>query len=301
MIPSMRTTSFRHLRSYTVLTSALMFSVFAPQAGEAQTGIAIATNATLPAATEGVPYTLRLTVENATPPIRWSIGAGLPPEITLDAATGVLSGTPTTRGIYSFPVQVTDSANASATKTFTLTVQVPPLVITTFSPLFNGVAGFAYSQTFAGSGGTPPYTWSMQPAVPGLTLDRTTGVLGGTPERAGSHNITVELRDGSGTTTSKDFTFTIEEPQLRITNTSPLPPGTVGASYQQRFLATGGRLPYTWAITSGVVPGFTLEAGTGILSATPTTPGTVNLTVLVVIVLEQLRPAHLHWRLPQGR
>ncbi len=276
----MSTTSFRHLRSYTVLALALMLSAFAPQAGKAQTGIAIATNATLPDATEGVPYTLRLIVENATPPIRWSIGAGLPPEITLDAATGVLSGTPTTRGTYSFTVQVTD-ANASANKTFTLRVQVPPLVITTFSPLFNAVAGFAYSQTFAGSGGTPPYIWSMRPTVPGLTLDRTTGVLAGTPERAGSHNITVELGDASGTTTSKDFTFTIEEPQLRITNSSPLPPGTVGVSYQQRFLATGGRLPYTWAITSGGVPGFTLEAGTGVLSATPTTPGTVNLTVLV--------------------
>ena len=58
-----------------------------------------------------------------TSPFTWSVSAGtLPPGLTLGASTGLLSGTPTTAGSYSFTVKVTDSSGLSDTEAVSLTV-----------------------------------------------------------------------------------------------------------------------------------------------------------------------------------
>ncbi len=70
-------------------------------------------------------------------------------------------------------------------------------------------------------------------------------------------------------------------PPLRIT-TESLSPGTVGAHYQARLLATGGTLPYTWGVASGTLPnGLALHPTEGTISGTPTAPGTWSFAVRV--------------------
>jgi Putative Ig domain len=159
--------------------------------------------------------------------------------------------------------------------------QTSPLTISTVPPLFTGIVGSAYSQTFLATGGTSPYAWTIRQQVPGLTLNRTTGVLAGTPEQAGAYALSVQVTDSAGATVTKEFTLTIEQPPLLISNSSQLPSATVGTAYQHRFLATGGRAPYTWLVTSGSVPGLTLNSSTGILSSTPTSAGTFTFNVTV--------------------
>jgi hypothetical protein len=68
-------------------------------------------------------------------------------------------------------------------------------------------------------------------------------------------------------------------PSVTIITTS-LPNWTANAAgYDQAINATGGTGPYSFSLSSGTLPpGLTLNAG-GVLSGTPTSPGTCNFTV----------------------
>ena len=68
------------------------------------------TNATSPLPAQvGVPYSFQFTASGGVPPYSWSLLSSIP-GLTLDATSGVLSGTPTTAGSYSDVATVTDSA-----------------------------------------------------------------------------------------------------------------------------------------------------------------------------------------------
>jgi hypothetical protein len=73
----------------------------------------------------GTVYTHTFLVSAGTPPYTFSISAGsLPPGLSLNAATGVASGTPTTAGTFPFTVQVTDSASPAGTATVNCSIVI---------------------------------------------------------------------------------------------------------------------------------------------------------------------------------
>lgn len=86
---------------------------------------------------------------------------------------------------------------------------VCPLAITTGS-LPAGVVGTAYSQTFAGTGGLSPYTWTSTGGTlpPGLTLS-SGGVLSGTPTTAGTFAFVVTMTDANGQPVSGSFSVAV--------------------------------------------------------------------------------------------
>jgi hypothetical protein len=71
------------------------------------------------------------------------------------------------------------------------------------------------------------------------------------------------------------FSFTTASggSSLTITTTSPLPNGTVGQPYSFTMTATGGTLPYAWAIVAGSLPTGLSLSPVGLIAGTPTTPG----------------------------
>ncbi|WP_214105577.1 Ig domain-containing protein [Acrocarpospora catenulata] len=90
-----------------------------------------------------------------------------------------------------------------------LTPFLPPSITTT--TLSAGTAGTAYSQTLAARGGVPFYDWTITGgALPaGLTLDRFTGSITGTPTANGTSQFTVQLRDYDNRSTPVSRTFSI--------------------------------------------------------------------------------------------
>lgn len=227
-------------------------------------------------------YSATVAATGGTTPYAWS-ATGLPAGLAINAATGVISGTPAAASSSSVTVTVTDSTLPTAmsvNKPFSLTINAALAVVTNSLP--NGTAGTAYSQSLAATGGLTPYAWSISlgtlPA--GLTLNASTGAITGTPTTAGTSNFTVKVTDaGTGTATAA-LSITIAPAPLSITTTSPLATGAVNANYSATLQSAGGTPPVTWAVTTGSLPaGLALNAATGAITGIPTTAGTTTFTV----------------------
>ena len=159
-------------------------------------------------------YSASLAATGGTTPYSWSITSGsLPTGLSLSSA-GQITGTPTQSGNASFTVQVSDSSSPKQTASKNLSVGIAaaaanPLQITT-SSLPGGNMNANYLATFAASGGTTPYGWSViSGSLPvGLTLS-TAGQLSGTPTQSGTSSFTVQVKDASSQTASHAYSVAI--------------------------------------------------------------------------------------------
>ncbi len=247
---------------------------------EVDVALAITTT-TLPDGVEGTQYSTLLSPGGGASPYSWGVVEGaLPPGLQLNPFSGLITGTPSQAGAFSFVVQLTDASQASVTKSFEISVSQAPLSIVTTSTT-NGQVGIEYSQQFAASGGVGDYIWSLTAGTlpEGLTLSPA-GLLAGTPTKAGKYVVTLQVASGDASV-SGQFTLNVLAAPLNIVTTS-LPEAKTGTSYSQALEATGGVPPYTWNVVDGQLPqGLTLDQQTGVISGAPTATGTFTFAMRV--------------------
>ncbi len=236
----------------------------------------------------GTAYSATLQATGGTTPYSWSLASGsLPAGLTLNASSGIISGTPTQSGSFAFTAEVTDASSPvnTATKALTIVVAAAGALAITTASLPNGTVGTIYSAVIQATGGTSPYTWGVSgvslPA--GLNLNSSTGVISGTPTAAGTFSFTVQVTDAAKNTATKALSITVTgsgSGGLSITTTT-LPNGTLNQAYAATLQASGGTPPYTWSITSGQLPNGLSLSSTGQISGTPTANGQSGFTASV--------------------
>jgi hypothetical protein len=165
-------------------------------------GVLISTD-TLPHGMQNVYYTAQVTALSGTQPFTWSATV-LPPGLTIDSSTGVISGIPTIYGTFATNVTVRDVHGTIYNKIIPIYVVSAnePVQITTTS-LANAIYGEYYTFTMTAKGGTLPYTWSTRDLPTGLSLNSSTGIISGMTTSISVFSVQISVRDIHGEKASK--------------------------------------------------------------------------------------------------
>jgi iron uptake system EfeUOB component EfeO/EfeM len=241
----------------------------------------MAISGVLPAAVKGVSYNAPLTVSGGIAPYQFTVATGqLPTGLALGATTGTISGMPSSTGSFSFTVSATDSSSNSASHPFQVTVSNTGSVAVAVTPITATVASGATQQFTALVSNTSnvAVTWT---AFPGMI---SSSGLYTAPTVSITTNAIVTATSVADPTKSGRAAVTVTAgsapPTLSITTTS-LSGATTGSSYSNALVATGGKSPYTWTLTSGTLPSGIALQSSGSIFGTTNLAGQFTFTVQV--------------------
>jgi hypothetical protein len=253
------------------ITTLVSFNAPTPLAPVITSQLAVFGQQPQPGSTEPK-FNYQITATNA--PILFSTSQ-LPNGLTLDSATGLISGSPGVSGRF-FILITAANAGGSDTKTLDLTIRPPAPVITSSKDDITVTVGdeFRYQITANNS----PTTFNAAGLPPGVILDRDKGLLEGRPSAEGDYDIIISASNAGGTGSAT----------IRL-SVLPLPPeitsalaatAFVGEFYAYQLIATNN--PTTFE-ARGLPPDVGpngLRSAESVFSGTPRVAGTFRVTLL---------------------
>ncbi len=233
-----------------------------------------------------ISYTAQIqTTGGAEGPVTFSVISGaLPSTITLNSATGQLTGSAVTDnpGTYSFTIQAVSAGPPSSTATQPFTLRLNAFFTgTTPNNIPGGLVGVPYSTTITSTGGIQPYSYQYLPGAnsviaPGLSvsnLNATTGQVTGTPTVAGTYMFAIRGSDSSNPPQAYEEFLTLVIAPVQVPANvllGPQPGNSIGGQ-----LLTGG--PFQATVTDNTstpIPNIPVT-----VSISPSFPGCATATL----------------------
>jgi hypothetical protein len=224
----------------------------------------------LPTGVADRPYDATLQSVNGTEALNWT--GAVPAGLSLDSASGRITGTPQVTGNLSIAVTATDSSSPvqSAQRGVGIRIVSQLAVQDGVSTLFRMRSGVVSANL---TGGQSPFTASFTGSLPpGMRGSSPTGAIVGMPTQNGDYTVTVTVTDSvvPAQTANGSITVRVRERPPSIVN-KQLPKAVVGQPYAVTLAVDGGTRPFTWRPSTNLPPG--LSFSNGILSGTPTQSG----------------------------
>lgn len=231
------------------------------------------TSAGTASGTGGSAFSYQITTQAGDGPTGYSVLGTLPPGVSVDTSTGLISGTLTQSGTFNVTVRAT---NPGGTGTKALAITIAPTVpVFTSANSASGTGGQAFSFQLAATYFPTSFSLVSGTLPSGVSLDTSTGLISGTPTQSGTFNVTVGATNGIGTGTQA-LTITIGLVTPVITSSASAS-GLGGQAFA--YLITASNLPSSFGVIGTLPNGVTVNPTTGLISGTPTESGTFNVTV----------------------
>lgn len=227
----------------------------------------IISSATTSNGTIGTAYSHQITATGS--PTQYSI-TSLPTGLTLNAKTGLISGTPLTDGSFVAKISAT---NAGGTGTQMLTIFIASKVPQITSPgTTTAQVGKSFSYNIAASNIPRIYAASNLPS--GLSIGATKGNISGIPTTAGNATVTISASNTAGTH-SIVLSITILSAAPVITSLASCT-ASLTKSFSYQVTATNSPTGYT---ATGLPAGLAIDAVTGLISGRPTSIGVYSIRI----------------------
>jgi len=202
--------------------------------------------------------------------------AGLPPGLSVDGTTGIISGTLAATAGSATPYSVTVTASdgsLSASQTFEWLVSKDVVTLTNPGAQFNTEGDAVSLQLSASDSGNAALTYGASGLPSGLSVNSATGLISGTVSSGdaanGSYTVTVNASDSAGNSAAQQFTWYVTAPAHAVTLANPgnqsNAAGDVVSLQLQGSDPDGDPLTYT---ASGLPFGLTIDPNTGLISGT---------------------------------
>ena len=230
--------------------------------------LSVITSPTAATASVGMAFSYQITATNH--PTSYGVG-GLFKGITVNQQTGLVSGTPTAAGTHALTLR---AINASGTGTQTLTLAVDPAGSPSVTSAKTATAQVGEAFSYQITASNTPTSYGVAGLRPGLSVDKSTGVITGTPTGAGTFTLTLKATNDDGTG-MRDMTLTIK-PSVPVITSPNSASATAGKAFTYQIKATSSPTSYG---VGGLFKGITVNQQTGLISGTPTAAGmhTLNL------------------------
>ncbi|HEX9001632.1 MAG TPA: putative Ig domain-containing protein, partial [Blastocatellia bacterium] len=175
------------------------------------------TLSSLAAPTVNSPYNQTVTASPSGGSYSFAVTAGgLPTGLSLNPATGVLSGTPTLGGTFNFTITATGFGGCAGARAYSLTLGDGGCPTITLADLPGGQPGQLYNASATASpSGSYSYAVTAGSLPPGVTLYGSLGMLFGYPTTAGTFNFTITATGSNNCKGSKAFSVQIGGAALR--------------------------------------------------------------------------------------
>ncbi len=240
----------------------------------------------------------------------YSVSPALPAGLSLDASSGVISGTPSTVAPTAVHTVIASNAAGSATVGLSISVDAAPLPPSGLTYSTNPAiytVGVPISPNVPSTSGGAVVSYSVSPALPaGLTLNTSTGVITGTPTAVSSTAVYDVIASNAAGNATVGVSISVDA--------APVPPGgltysvnpavyTVGVPISPNMPTTSRGAVDAYSVSPALPAGLSLDASSGVISGTPSavstsaayivtaSSGVGSTTVVVTIAVGTTPPA----------
>jgi hypothetical protein len=223
--------------------------------------------------------------DSASLAVTWAM-SGAPTGLTINATTGLITGTPTVAGSYTVTVSAADSTGSSGSTTFSWSIGTNTITVTnpgTQSTTVSTSATLNISASDSAGGQTLTYSATGLPA--GLSINASTGHITGTPTVVATSSVTVTVTDTTGASGTATFSWVINASGADVVTV--VSPGAQASTAHVAITpltipaASSGHFTLTWAAGGTLPAGLSINSATGVITGTPTTAGTSSVVITV--------------------
>jgi hypothetical protein len=249
----------------------------------------------VPGGTVGQPYSVTLTalaitstnpVQGSPASATWSIQSGsLPDGVTLSSG-GVLSGSPTAEGSWTFVVRAEGGGGTVDTETETLVVRQPIAISSPFqtAPAQKSEVGVPFEAALSATGGSGTFTWALASGSLPIGVELAPdGTISGTTATPGRFTFVIRVTDSEGRSATTNGTLVVAA-KLAI-KTLKLKPTKVGAPYRATILSVGGVAPTIWSVRGKLPKGVVFGKRLHLFIGSPRKAGKYRVSVQAIDAL----------------